>query len=1066
MIPSKHIRVRSVFSTMIGTMWLLLAPLQMATAQKLDMSRFEGMKARSIGPAGMSGRVTAIDVVLRNPDIIYVGTASGGVWKSMSGGIAWEPVFDTMAVAAIGAVAVDQRNPDVVWVGTGEGNPRNSQNSGNGVYKSLDGGRTWMHLGLDNTRNIHRLIIDPFNPDVVYVGAQGAAWGDNPERGVFKTTDGGKTWTRILYVNDRTGIADLVMDPSNPNKLIAAMWEYRRWPWFFHSGGSGSGIHVTFDGGRTWTKRTDKDGLPSGELGRMGVAIARSSPNVVYALIEAKKNALYRSEDGGFSWKIVSEKNIGNRPFYYAEIHVDPKNENRIYNLYSLVSMSEDGGKTFETLIPFWRVHPDHHAWWIHPDDPNFIIDGNDGGLAISRDRGKTWRFVENLPLAQFYHINVDMDVPYNVYGGMQDNGSWRGPSAVWREGGIRNAYWEEVAFGDGFDVVPDRSSSRSGYAMSQGGYLYRYDLETGETKLIRPIHPEGLLLRFNWNAGLAHDPFSATTIYYGSQFLHKSTDRGDSWQMISPDLTTNDTSKQRQLESGGLTYDVTAAENHTTIIAIAPSPVQAGVIWVGTDDGNVQLTRDAGRSWSNVGRNVKGVPESTWVPQIHASAHSAAQAFVVFDNHRRNDWTPYVYHTTDFGKTWRRIADEKKVWGYALSVVQDPVEPRLLFLGTESHLYVSMDAGATWNKWTNGYPTVPTMDMVIHPRDHDLVIGTFGRAAYVLDDIRPLRAMAREGMQLLDRPLKLFDVPDAFLVGYRRAAGTRFAGEAEFAGDNRPYGALISYHVRIDTATPVRNKAKDKADSSVAANDSVTIEILNTRGEVIRTLRHKAKDGINRTSWGLEQKGERWPSQEKPEPGAAEPGGPRVLPGDYVVRLTFGKHVDSAMVRVRPDPRRLETDEDMRQRQMLAQTLLGRVRLATEAVDRLREARKTIEQISAVAKEREDDAAKKVKEIGKGLQDSIKAMTEKINQREVQGIRSDPRLVGSRLSLASWYLGSASDVPGEAERLAVRHAEDALRSALDEINRFFASQWREYQSAVEAAELSFFTDIKPLKME
>ncbi len=600
---------------------LLIAFLMAATAfsQKLDMSKFENMKPRSIGPAAMSGRVTAIDVVQQNPDIIYIGSASGGLWKSRSGGVAWEPVFDTMAVASIGAIAIDQRDPDVVWIGTGEGNPRNSQNSGDGVYKTLDGGRNWIHLGLDKTRNIHRLLLDPRNPDVAFAGALGSAWEDTPDRGVYKTTDGGKTWQKILYVNERTGVADIVMDPTNPNKLVAAMWEYRRWPWFFKSGGPGSGIYVTVDGGQTWKKRTDEDGLPKGELGRVGLAIAPSNPDRIYALVESKKNALYRSDDGGFKWTKISDKDVGDRPFYYAECYVDPHDDNRLYYLHSSVSESQDGGKTFETFIAYYKIHGDHHAFWISKTDPNFMIDGNDGGAAISRDHGKTWRYITNLPLGQFYHINVDNETPYNIYGGLQDNGSWRGPSYLWQWDAIRNQNWEMVSWGDGFDVAPDRTDPRICYSMSQGGYLLRHDNLTGDNKFIRPIHPQGIELRFNWNAGLATDPLNPGTIYYGSQFLHKSTNRGDSWQIISPDLTTNDTSKQRQLNSGGLTYDVTAAENYCTIITIAPSPVQKGVIWVGTDDGNVQVTTNGGTTWTNVVKNVKGVPDSTWVPQIQA---------------------------------------------------------------------------------------------------------------------------------------------------------------------------------------------------------------------------------------------------------------------------------------------------------------------------------------------------------------------------------------------------------------------------------------------------------------
>ncbi len=726
---------------------LLLIPL-LSQSQEIDTTLYSALKPRAIGPAGMSGRVTTIDVLLANPDVIYVGTASGGLWKSESGGTAWEPIFDKYDVASIGALAINQKNPDVIWAGTGEGNPRNSQTSGNGVYKSIDGGKNWVHLGLENTRNIHRILIHRDNPDIVWVGAQGSAWGESSERGVFKTTDGGKTWRKTLYVNEKTGIGDLVVDPINPDKLIAAMWEFRRWPWFFNSGGLGSGLYISYDGGESWEERTDKDGLPEGNLGRIGLAIAPGNTDVIYALVESKKNALYVSKDGGFKWNKVSDKNIGNRPFYYADIYVDPLNENRIYNLYSLVTVSEDGGKTFETMLAYGGsstdIHPDHHAWWVHPQDPSFLINGNDGGLAISRDRGKTWRFVENLPLAQFYHIDYDMEFPYNVYGGMQDNGSWKGPAYVWKAGGIRNSYWQELFFGDGFDVVPDPDDSRYGYAMSQGGFLGYYDSETGRTQMIRPVHPDGTLLRFNWNAGIAQDPHDNSTIYYGSQFVHKSTDKGQNWSLISPDLTTNDPDKQKQIESGGLTYDVTQAENHCSILAIAPSPVEKNVIWVGTDDGNLQLTTDGGKTWENLSEKIKDMPEGAWIPQIIASAYSAGEAFVIVNNYRMDDWTPFLFYTDDYGKSWKNLVEGNKVWGYTLSVVQDPITPNLLFLGTEFGLYYSLDKGQNWKKWGKTYPTVSTIDLKIHPREHDLIIGTFGRAAYIIDDIRPIRELAK----------------------------------------------------------------------------------------------------------------------------------------------------------------------------------------------------------------------------------------------------------------------------------------------------------------------------------
>ncbi|MCT4622841.1 MAG: hypothetical protein N4A46_04395, partial [Schleiferiaceae bacterium] len=586
-----------------------------------DKNPLRDLKFRNVGPAGMSGRVTSIDVNLRNDQQIYVGTASGGLWRSNSGGQAWECIFNNEATSSIGAVKLSQKNTDVIWVGTGEGNPRNSHNSGKGIYKSLDGGRTWKLMGLENTRNIHRICIHPHDENIVYVAAIGVAWGESEDRGVYKTTDGGRTWNRILYLNENTGAADLVMDPNNPDKLIVAMWEHKRWPWFFNSGGPGSGLHITYNGGESWKKITDKEGLPKGELGRIGVAISRSNPNIVYALVENKgKNALYRSANGGDSWRRVSDNpDIGNRPFYYSEIHVSPDNEDIIYSLWTYVSKSKDGGKTWRK-IPYNTIHPDHHAMWIHPENANYVIEGNDGGLNISRDAGKTWRFVENLPLAQFYHINIDNEMPYNIYGGMQDNGSWVGPSYSWTSGAIVNGQWQEIYFGDGFDVVPDPENVRYMYAMSQEGNVARIDKETGYNKSIKPRHPEGTKLRFNWNAAIAQDPFDVGTIYFGSQFVHKSKDKGDHWDIISPDLTTNDTAKQHQLTSGGLTYDVTGAENYTTILAIVPSTLKKDELWVGTDDGRLHLSINGGEEWKELTKGLKDMPEGAWIPFIHVS--------------------------------------------------------------------------------------------------------------------------------------------------------------------------------------------------------------------------------------------------------------------------------------------------------------------------------------------------------------------------------------------------------------------------------------------------------------
>ncbi|NND16303.1 MAG: hypothetical protein HKN89_08245, partial [Eudoraea sp.] len=838
-------------------LWMLLASIPVFS-QEFSMDLVQDMKPRNIGPGGMSGRVTAIDVVLDNPDVMYVGTASGGLWKSTSGGIKWAPIFDKELTASIGAVAIQQSNPSVIWVGTGEGNPRNSLNGGFGVYRSLDGGKNWTAMGLEKTRHIHRIIVDPSDPNTVYVGAIGSPWGEHPERGVFKTTDGGATWDKILFVNNKTGIADLIMDPTNPNKLIAAMWEHKRDPWFFNSGGPGSGLHITHDGGKNWKKVKAEDGLPKGDLGRIGIAIARNKPNVIYALVEAKKNGLYKSVDGGFKWKKINDKNdIGNRPFYYSEIYVDPENENRVYSIFTYVNVSEDGGKNFTQLMPAYGVnngvHPDHHAWWIHPENGQFMLDGNDGGLNITKDGGKTWRFIGNLPVAQFYHISVDNEYPYNVYGGMQDNGSWRGPAYVWRAQGIRNSYWQEISFGDGFDVVPDPDDSRYGYSMSQQGNVLRYDWKTGNNYGVRPTPPnDSTRLRFNWNSGIGQDPFDNNTIYFGSQFVHKSTDKALTWEIISPDLTTNDPEKQKQSESGGLTMDATGAENHCTILVVEPSPLEKDMLWVGTDDGRVHITQNGGANWTDVSRNIKGLPAGSWIPQIKASNKRKGEALLIANDYRRFNYTPYVYRTRDYGKTWQRIADENNVESYALSIVEDPENDHLLFLGTDDGLYLSFNAGQKWQKWTEGYPTVSTKDLIIHPREHDLVIGSFGRAAWVLDDIRPLRSIASDA-SVLSKDIAIFQPPTAYQSAYQQPTGSRFGGDALYNAENKKRGAMITYYLKEGYKAKKKDKEngkkKDEEETSADAEkkkkktkDSLVVTIYNG-DDLIRTLKYKTPE-------------------------------------------------------------------------------------------------------------------------------------------------------------------------------------------------------------------------------
>jgi len=1036
---------------------LILVSATFIYGQKFNRKYLEGLKPRNIGPAGMSGRVTTIDVVEKNKDIIYVGTASGGLWRSTNGGTSWEPIFENESAASVGAVAVDQNVPDVIWVGTGEGNPRNSQTMGRGIFKSLDGGRSWKYLGLGKTRAIHRIIIDPRNSNVVYVAALGNAWVKSKERGVYRTTDGGKSWEKILYKDDLTGCADLVMDPANPNKLIAAMWTYRRWPWFFKSGGKNSGIYVTFDCGKTWQKRSYKNGLPGGELGRIGLAIARNMPNIVYALVEAKKNALYRSEDGGFNWQKVADKNIGGRPFYFADIFVDPQNENRIYNLYTMVSVSNDGGRTFKTLIPYKSVHPDHHAWWIDSEDGKFIIDGNDGGIYISKDRGKTWSFVGNLPVGQFYHINIDLDSPYHVYGGLQDNGSWRGPAFVYRWGGILNSYWEELGFGDGFDVLPFLPDTRFGFAMSQGGNVYRYDLKTGAQKNIKPYDKRETKLRFNWNAAIAQDPFEPKTIYFGSQFLHKSTNMGNTWQIISPDLTTNDKSKQNQLNSGGLTYDVTDAENYTTIISIAPSPIKKGVIWVGTDDGNVQLTKDGGKEWTNLIKNIKGAPIGGWVAQIRASYYNPAEAFVIINNYRKGDWNPYLFHTTDYGKSWENLTGDKGIDGYTLAFLQDPVEPKLMFLGTEFGFYFSTDAGNNWIKWAKNFPTVSTMDFAYQPVEKDLVIGTFGRSVWVLDNIVPLRSLCNVRETPLKKNLKLFNIPDAFVRFTKRPAGGRFTGSGEFRGENKPLGAMITFWVKN-----IKKNIEEKSGNK--KNNKALIKIFDSKNNEIRTLKVKVNEGFNRIYWGLHERGVRFPAREKLSNKNSEPIGPFVLPGKYKVKLLFGEMKDSAFVNVKFDDRvRVKINNLLKRKQMLKK-VEKLTKITVKGLKRISEARNMLSLINGWAKGK--DSLKVILKQTKLLEDSLKNLEEIVLQKEVQGIRRDESRTGIKLrkaysSISGWY-----DMPGERESLLISEAEKSVKNYLNRQNRFFSNTWNKFIEDVLRRGFSIIKTFNPLEIK
>lgn len=978
------------------------------TAQRINPSN-EQVALRSIGPAGMSGRITAIDVVSSNRNIWYIGSASGGLWKTTNAGITFEPIFDQQPVQAIGAVAVAPSNPNVVYVGTGEGNPRNSQSSGNGIYKSTDGGSTWQHLGFEASRNIYRMIVHPKDDQIVWAGMLGDPFKADATRGLYKSIDGGESWKKVLYSNASSGISELVMDPRNPDKLMAALWEFRRSPWDFVSGGKGSGLFVSEDGGDSWQEIDASSGLPEKPYGRIGLAIAPSNTDRVYALIESARNALYRSDDGGASWERINTETIGSRPFYFSQIHVDSQNEDRVYNLYSRLARSENAGEDFEVIEDWGRkVHADHHAFWIDPEDPDFIIDGTDGGLYWTRDRGENWRFAENLPLGQFYHITVDNAVPYNIYGGLQDNGTWYGPSEVWNRSGIRNSYWRELAFNDGFDVVLDREDSDIAYALWQGGMLVRVNKSTGQRKTIMPQQPDQEL-RFNWNTAIAGDPFNARSLYIGSQFVHRSDDRGESWRIISPDLTTNNPDKQQQHLSGGLSIDATTAENHTTITVIAPSPVVQNLTWVGSDDGRVHITRDGGDSWQDLTANLTDAPTGGWIKRIVPSVHDADTAFVVIDNHLQGDWAPYLFHTTDAGRRWTNLLAGHDIPSYALSFAQDPTEPRLLFAGTEFGLYYSLDAGSSWTQWTRGYPSVSTMDLQIQAREGDLVLGTFGRSLWILDDLQPWRDLAA-APALREKSLHLFAPADTYQPVIDQAPGQRLSPDHLFAGDNNARQALISFWVN---------------DPAV---DTVDIAVEH-EGRPVRQWTAPATPGMNRQPWDLQLEGKEIygplmsPDLEKP----------LAAPGSYRVTVTAAGHREQAELVLLPDPS-VQYDADA-----FAENLAFRHTLDSlqRQMDGVREALACMEtQIST----REDTPSS---DTAAALRNAINDVWALIEFRHIQGVVSSSPRLSHQLSKAFYFTHSPYEPLSDNDRALQKALEKQTGELIDAFDRHVRDSWR-----------------------
>ena len=750
---------------------------------------FGDLTARHIGPALMSGRINDMEAHPTNSRIVYAGTAGGGVWKSNDAGATFNPIFDDYC-QSIGAVALDPNDPDnTIYVGTGETWTRNSVSIGDGLYKTTDGGANWNKIGFEKSERIANIIVNPTNSQEIYVGVLGALWGDSEERGVYKSSDGGATWEQLLYVDPKTGCADLAMDPTNPNVLYASMWEFRRTGWSFESGGDKSALYKSTDGGKTWNKI--HNGFPEGKLGRLAIAVAPSNPNVLYTVIEAEKDerkGLYRSNDAGASWEqLNNDFGITVRPFYFSRIVVDPKNEDVVVKGGLSGSISRDGGKTFKNL---GNMHSDIHDIVFNIKDSDIMYVGTDGGVYRTWDGGTTMEIVENLPLSQFYQVSVDDAEPYNVYGGLQDNGSWWGPSSS--PNGVEARDWNSVSAGDGFRVLKHPTKPVIYSEMQGAENVWRIDTERQLTKTVQPLPvSEDQKLRWNWNAPMAISVRQPDRFYMGSQYLHKSEDMGDTWEIISPDLTTNNPAKQNQEDSGGLSMDNSGAENHTTIFTIAESTLDENVIWVGTDDGNVQVTQDGGKTWTNTVANIPGLPKNTWCYHIEASVFDKGTAYAVFDGHTMNDMTPYAFKTKDFGKTWTNIISDDVV-GFARNIQEDYENPDLLFLGTEFGLYITMDGGKNWKKFTNNMPAVAVHFIELHKKTNDLVMGTHGRGVIIIDNISPLRSINNE---ILGKTLHFFETPDTE-ISETSSFGGNFGTETQFVGSNKTNDVQIKYYL------------------------------------------------------------------------------------------------------------------------------------------------------------------------------------------------------------------------------------------------------------------------------
>lgn len=1021
------------------------------TAEKMTATTaMTNLAWRSIGPANMGGRVTDIEGVPGDANTVYVATGSGGIFKTVNGGVNWTPIFDRQNTISVGDIALEPGNPDVIWVGTGESNVRNSVSFGDGVYKSTDGGKTWKHLGLKDTNTISKVIINPKNPDIVYVAAVGHAWGANEERGVFMTTDGGKTWQKTLYIDQNHGASDLEIDPTNPNILYAGMWRFDRKPWTFTSGSEQGGVFRSVDGGRTWNK-IDK-GLPK-LIGRIGLSVAASNPNVVYAILESKEGTLYRSDDKGENFRqVYKNQNIVGRGFYYTTVKVDPTNENRVFAVASPLFLSIDGGRTFSPISR--ATHIDFHALWIDPKNPNRMWQGQDGGIAVTND-GKAWEYVNNIPLGQFYQVFADNRAPfYNLTGGLQDNGTWTGPSRTREPAGILNDDWRMISFGDGFYAISHPDNPDLYLSESQGGNVVRTDMKNREQQLVVPYFgvggaAENDKYRFNWNAPLILSPHDKNTVFLGGSVAFKSTDFGKTWTAISPDLTKN--VRERLKDAGGPVFtENTSAEHFATIISLVESPRQKDLIWAGTDDGNLQITTDGGQNWTNVVKNIPKIPADSSVSHIELSRTNTNTAYVAFDRHKFDDYKPYIFKTTDGGKNFTNITGNLPEKAYVHVVTEDLKNANLLYAGTELGLYASYDGGRNWIELNlKNLPRVAVHDIIVHPRDNDLILATHGRSLWVFDDAAPIQQMSDA---VLQSPTYLFNVRPTYRFTTRF---TRYGiGDKLFQGANPPNGAIISYYL------------KDKPD----AKTSLKLEIYDAAGKKISEVKNLPKErGINRTVWNLSHTGARL--RRPPPPEQIEffgpPRGPQAVPGIYTIKLFVGdKAVQETKVEVRVDPTVSVTTAELQTQFDLAMRLRDMVSTLNDGLRLLDSAKQQAEQIEKVATDRLTEVSPNLTKALTDYKKRVDMITGDLVVGEEDGIRASAKLT-DQIGGLYFAVSGGNAAPTAAMREQFNLLQMQLPSKISDINRFISEDTTKLNETLQKAGLPIIVvgkAIEPLK--